>query len=333
MGEVSSSILKSRGRSALIARLIAKRLVAAVVILLVVSFAVFTLLYIAPGDPVETLIGPRPATPELIAHLRAEFHLNDPFFVQYWDFLKSVAHLDFGTSVRTGVPVSERIDEAFPVTMFLGIYSFILTVVFGIVAGIIAALRHRSAVDRTVVGMSIVGVSMPAFASGFLLLFVFSIQLGWFPAIGAGEGFTDRLVHMTLPAIALALSGAALVVKLTRAAMVNALEQDYVTFARARGLSQPRIIFAYAVRNALVPIVSGGGLILAYVLTGAVLVEVTFVIHGLGYLLIEGVESQDVPVVQAVALVFAAIIIFVNLMVDILYISVDPRIRIGAQPA
>lgn len=320
---------EARGRQ--VAVLILKRLLAAIVILLVVSFAIFTLLYIAPGSPEQALIGARPATPKLIAHLRAEFHLDEPFLVQYWIYLKGVLTLDFGTSARTGIPVSTMISEAAPITLFLGIYAFLLTTVFGVIAGITAALRHRSAWDRGVVGLSIVGVSTPAFASGFLLMYVFSIELGWLPTIGAGEGFSGHLSHLTLPAIALAISGAALVVKLTRAAMVNSLEQDYVTFARARGLSQRRVVGGYGLRNALVPIVSSGGLILAYVLTGAVLVEVTFIVPGLGSMLVEAVNTKDVPVVQAVALLFAAVIIAVNLVVDVLYIFIDPRIRIGAQ--
>jgi peptide/nickel transport system permease protein len=311
--------------------MIAKRLVAAFAIMLLISFAIFTLLYIAPGSAEQALIGHRPATPKLIAHLREEYHLNESFLAQYWYFLKGALRLDFGTSVRTGVPVGEMIRDATPITLFLGIYAFLLTMVAGVIAGIGAALRHRTFLDRGIVGLSVVGVSTPAFASGFVLMYVFSIQLGWLPTIGAGEGFSEHLSHLTLPAIALALSGAALVVKLTRAAMVNALEQDYVTFARARGLSQRRVIFAYALRNALVPVVSGGGLILAYVITGAVLVEVTFIVPGLGSLLIESVSTKDVPVVQAIALLFAAVIVFVNLLVDILYVFIDPRIRIGAK--
>jgi peptide/nickel transport system permease protein len=308
--------------------LVLKRALAAVVVMAFVSIAIFGLLYIAPGSPVQTLIGSRPASPKLVAHLEAEYHLNEPFLTQYWEWVKGAVHFDFGNSVRTAQPVSSLIEQSAPITLFLGIYAFLLTMVGGIAAGILAALRHRSMVDRSIVGLSVAGVSTPAFASGFLLLYVFSIQLGWFPTLGAGEGFWDRLVHLTLPAVALALTGCALVVKLTRASMVTALEQDYVTFARARGLPQRRVVGGYAFRNALVPVVSGAGLILAYVLTGAMLVEVTFIIPGLGSVLIEAVTAKDIPVVQAIALVFAAVIVLVNLLVDIAYILVDPRIRI-----
>jgi peptide/nickel transport system permease protein len=310
------------------ARLVARRLLAAVGILLLVSFAVFSLLYIAPGSVEQILIGPREATPELIAELRAQYNLDDPFFVQYWGYLEGLLRLDFGTSIRTSEPVVDAVGAAIPVTVFLGVYAFVLTIGVGVPLGIVAALRRRSLVDRGIVGLSVAGVSAPAFATGILLLYVFSVQMGWFPTVGAGEGFVDRLWHLTLPAIALALSAGALVVKITRAAMINALDQDYLTFARARGLSQGRVLTAYALRNALVPIVSSGGLILAYVITGAVLVEVTFTLPGLGNLMIEAVTSKDFPVVQAVAMTFAAAIILINLTVDILYLVIDPRIRL-----
>ncbi len=316
-----------------LAPLVGKRLLAALGILLLVSFAVFTLLYIAPGSVEQILIGPRPSTPELIAELRAQYHLDESFLGQYWGYLQGLFQFDFGTSIRTKQPVLEAMKDAIPISLFLGVYAFVLTIAIGVPMGILAALRKRSLVDRGIVGLAVVGVSAPAFATGILLLYVFSVELGWFPTIGAGTGFVDRLWHMTLPAIALALTAGALVVKVTRAAMINALDQDYLTFARARGLSNARVLIAYALRNALVPIVASGGLILGYVLTGAVLVEVTFTLPGMGNLMIEAVTSKDFPVVQAVAMAFAIVIILINLVVDILYLFIDPRIRVGGQGA
>jgi peptide/nickel transport system permease protein len=313
----------------LYAGLIGRRVIVAVGLLLIVSIGVFSLVYIAPGSTARILLGPRPPTPALIHHIEAEYHLNQPFFVQYWYYLRGVLHLDFGRSIATSQPVSEMIATALPITLFLGIYAFLITLVTGVGMGMIAAVRQRSAVDRGIVGLAVFGVSAPAFATGFLLLYLFSVKLGWFPIFGAGSGFGDQLWHFTLPAVALAISGSALVVKLTRAGMIGALEQDFVTFARARGLTQRRVLYGYALRNALVPVVSSGGIILAYVLTGAVLVEVTFNIQGLGSVLIAAVNSKDVPVIQGVSLLFAAIIIFVNLLTDVLYLVVDPRIRIG----
>lgn len=315
------------------AGLVGKRLLAALGILLLVSFATFTLLYIAPGSVEQLLIGPRQSTPQLVAALRAQYHLDDPFIVQYWWYLRDLLALDLGTSIHTNQPVVDLLKEAIPVSLFLGVYAFVLTIGVGVPMGILAALRKRSMIDRGVVGVAVVGLSAPAFATGILLLYVFSVQLGWFPVIGAGSGFVDRLWHMTLPAVALALTAGGLVVKVTRAAMINALDQDYLTFARARGLSNSRVLTAYALRNALVPIVASGGLILGYVLTGAVLVEVTFTLPGMGNLMIDAVTVKDLPVVQAVALVFAIAIILINLAVDILYLVIDPRIRVGGQSA
>ncbi len=313
--------------------LIAKRMAIAVVLLIVVSFGVFSLIYIAPGSAIRILIGPRPVTPSLIHYLEAEYHLDKPFFVQYLYYLKGVVHFNFGTSIATSQPVGEMVESAAPITLFLGLFAFVLALLVGVGIGMIAAVRQRTAVDRGIVGLSVFGVSAPAFATGFFLLYVFSVKLGWFPIFGAGSGFVDRLWHFTLPAVALAISGSALIVKLTRAGMINALEQDFVTFARARGLTQRRVLFGYALRNALVPVISSGGVILAYMLTGAVLVEVTFNIPGLGSMLVSAVNSKDVTVIQAVALLFAALIILVNLLTDVLYLVVDPRIRMGRQDA
>jgi peptide/nickel transport system permease protein len=171
-----------------------------------------------------------------------------------------------------------------------------------------------------------VGVSAPAFATGILLLYVFAVELGWFPVFGEGSGVVDRLHHLALPALALALTGMGLVLKLTRTAVIGSLDQDYVTFARARGISNQRVLIAYALRNALVPIITAAGLLLAYMLAGTVLVEVTFALPGLGSLLIDSVRTLDVPMVQALAILIATLVVVVNLVADIVYVAVDPRI-------
>jgi peptide/nickel transport system permease protein len=309
--------------------LVLRRVLVGLGVMALVSIGIFTLLELAPGSTEQLLVGPRPSTPELIEALRIEYNLDDSFLVRYWTWFTGAIHFDLGTSLRTSQPVTDAIGSAAPVTLFLGCYAFGLAMVGGITTGIIAALRQRSFLDRSLVAASVVGVSTPAFAMGIVLLYLFAVLLPWFPSLGAGEGFTDRLVHLTLPAIALALAVGALVVKLTRAAMINVLDQDYVAFAKGRGLSSARVLFAYALRNALVPVVSAAGLILGYVLTGAVLVEVTFNLPGLGALLVEAVATKDVPVVQAIALLFAAIVISINVLVDVLFIYIDPRIRIG----
>jgi len=315
------------GRS--LALYVARRLVALALLLIVVSFLVFTLLYIAPGSPEQVLLGTRPSSPDVIASLRAQFHLDEPFLEQYWIWLGGAVQLDFGESIRTGRSVVSSLGERVGVTLYLGVYAFVVALVAGLPLGILAAVRKRSVVDRTVVGVSVLGVSAPAFVTGVFLLYVFAVALGWFPSYGAGEGFTDRFWHLTLPAAALALTAMALIVKLTRTAMIGALDQDYVAFARARGVSAHRVIVRHALRNALVPIITAAGLVLTIVLTGAVLVEQTFALPGLGTLLVESVTNKDLPMLQGVAMVLATLIVVVNLLVDILYAAVDPRIRFG----
>jgi peptide/nickel transport system permease protein len=309
--------------------LIARRLLALGVLLIIISFGVFSLLYLAPGSAEQILLGPKPQTPETLRAIREQYHLNDPFLTQYWIWLRDALHFDFGRSIRTNEVVTAEIRARIGIDLFLGIYGFLLAMLVGVPLGVLAALKRRTSVDRGVVGLSVVGVSAPAFASGLFLLYMFAVVFAWFPAFGPGSGFTDRLSHLTLPAIALALTAMALVVKLTRAAMITALDQDYVAFARARGLPAFQVTVFYALRNALVPIVTAGGLILGYMLTGAILVEVTFALPGVGSLLIDAVNFKDVPIVQAIAIIAAATIVFVNLLTDIVYLLIDPRIRYG----
>lgn len=306
---------------------IVRRLAALALLLLLLSFGIFSLLYVAPGDIVQSLLGTRQASPQLIAQLRSEYNLDEPFLTQYWIWLKSAVHLDLGDSTITGLPVTKSIQQHYGVTLFLGLFAFAITSIVGVALGIASAVRKRGLVDRGIVGSSVVGVSTPAFVTGIVLLYLFAVRLPWFPAFGPGSGFTDRLEHLTLPAFALALTQTALVLKLTRASMIEALDQDYVAFARARGAPVRQVIFTYAFRNALIPVVTASSLILAYLLTGAVLVEVTFALPGLGSLLVDAVSQKDVPMVQGLALVVAATVMIANLITDVLYVFLDPRIR------
>lgn len=308
---------------------VTRRLGALLASLVVVSFLVFGLLFIAPGSPEQILLGAQSATPDVISALRAKYHLDDGFLTQYLRWLGGAVQLDFGDSIRTGQSVTETLRPAFGVTIFLGLYAFALALLAGLPLGIVAALRKRSLVDRGVVGLTVIGVSAPVFVTGVILLYVFAVKLGWFPSYGAGEGFFDRLWHLTLPAAALALSAMALLVKLTRAAMIRVLDEDYVAFARARGVPWRRLVFRHALRNAAIPVLTAAGLVLSVVLTGAVLVEATFALPGLGSALVEAVQTKDIPVLQGLVLVIATLIILVNLVVDVLYALVDPRIQFG----
>jgi peptide/nickel transport system permease protein len=304
---------------------VARRLGALLVLLVVISFVVFSLLYLAPGSPEQILLGARPSSPETIAAIREEYNLDDPFVVQYGKWGSDALQFDFGRSIRTNEPVVDAIADSFVLTLQLGAFAFVLTIGLGVPLGVLAALRRRTSVDRGIVAVSVVGVSAPAFATGILLLYAFAVRVEWFPVFGEGSGLVDRLHHLALPAIALALTGMGLVLKLTRTAMIGSLEQDYVTFARARGIPRRRVLTAYALRNALVPVITAAGLLLAYMLAGTVLVEVTFALPGLGTLLVDSVRTLDIPMVQALTLLIATVVVMVNLFADLLYVAVDPR--------
>lgn len=308
---------------------VARRLLALAVLLLVLSFLVFSMLYLAPGSPEQVLLGVKPATPELRHQLQVEFHLDKPFLEQYWLWLKDALHGDFGRSIRTGRSVTSMIEGRIGLTTFLAVYAFVLAFVLGMPLGMIAAVRRRTSVDRGITGVSVLGASTPAFVSGLFLLYAFAVQLPWFPAFGTGEGFLDRLWHLTLPSFALAFGLMAVVVKLTRAALITELEQDYVAFARARGVPPRTVLFRYAMRNALVPVVTVGGLMFTALIVGSVLIEATFTLPGMGTLLIQAVNNKDLPVLEGIVMLTAVLVVCVNLIVDVLYAVIDPRITLG----
>jgi peptide/nickel transport system permease protein len=306
---------------------IARRLVGLVAVLVIVSFLVFSLLYIAPGSPEQLVLGnSKTIDPATLHAVRQEYHLEGPFLVRYLDWAGSALRLDFGRSIRTSEPVRQGIAQRLALTSELAGIAFMMTLAFGIPLGVLAAVRRAQLVDRGVVFFSIVGLSAPAFATGILLLYIFAVRIGWFPAFGQGEGLTSRLQHLVLPAVALALTATGLVVKITRAAFVDELQKDYVVFARARGIRPARVLFGFVLRNAATPIITAAGLILAYMLAGSVLVEVTFALPGIGALLVDSVTSQDIPMVQGLAMLVAAVVVIVNLVVDLLDPVIDPRV-------
>lgn len=308
---------------------IIRRLVAFAFLLVVISFAVFSLLYLAPGNVVDILLGTNPRTPATVEALNKQYHLNAPFLTQYWIWAKQALHLQFGNSIQTTLPVSDEIKARLPTSLFLGLYGFVLTMLVGVGGGIFAAFKRRTLADRGVVAASIVALSTPAFVSGVFLLYLFGIVIPLFPVFGKGSGFVDELWHLTLPAVSLALVASAYVLKHTRAALLGVLDQDYVVFARARGLSTRRVLVVYALRNALIPVVTIAGLILAFLITGAVLVEVVFSLPGIGQLLVQSATTKDLPMIQGVAMVVAVVIMAANLLADLVYVAVDPRIRLG----
>ena len=308
-------------------RFILWRLAVAVPLLLIISFGVFALVHLAPGDPVRALLGTRPSDPETLATLRERYHLNDPFIVQYGKWLWQVLQGDLGRSINGNRRVLSAITERASVTLVLSAISTLIVLVAGILLGVVAALKRGTRLDRAMVMFGVFGISSPAFVTGIFLLYVFGVVLGWFPTFGPGRGFVDRLWHLTLPAVALALSVMAIVVKITRAAMIEELDKDYVVFARARGMTERRITFAYVLRNALIPVVTAAGVIVVGLLASAIYVEVTFALPGLGSLTVDAVQKRDIPLIQGTTLVFACFVVLVNLIIDVIYALIDPRIR------
>jgi len=306
---------------------VVKRFLVAFGLLIVVSFLVFALLAMSPGSMETTLLGARPATPETVEAIRDEYHLDEPFLTQYWYWARDAAQLNLGRSITSGDTVTHVVQERLPVSLALAGYTLLIVLVVGVPLGLLAGIRHGTRLDRAVTTLTVVGMSAPAFAVGLLLLYVFGVELGWFPVFGAGDGFVDRVHHLTLPAIALALALGALVVRQTRAAALDVMHEDYVTFARPRGLSRSRLLGAYALRNVSLPIVTSAGFILILALSGAVLVETVFSLPGVGSLVVESVTTKDVPVVQGVALMLAFYVIVINVVIDLSVMVIDPRTR------
>lgn len=311
-------------------RYVLRRVALAVPLLLVITFLVFALIHLAPGTPEQALAGPRRVSEETLAAIRDRYNLDEPFLVQYLLWLKAAVTGDLGRSIQSQEAVTTTIWGRVGLTAFLGAYATLIALAVGLPLGLWAAYRRGTRTDRAVVGISVLGVSAPTFAIALVLLYLFGVVFDWFPLFGGGEGFLDRAYHLTLPAIALALGLVALIVKITRAAAIDVLDQDYVAFARARGLSSGHIAWRYVLRNSLIPVVTAAGIIVVGLFGGAVLVEVIFGLQGVGTLLTDSVHNQDIPVVQALVLFTAVFVIGVNLGLDVLYTVIDPRIRIGS---
>lgn len=304
-----------------------RRTVAIVATIALLSLLVFGLLALTPGDPAITLLGPQNATPEALAAIRDRYGLDDPFLVQYGNWVVAAVQGDFGVSIRSGDSVMSVINSRLWTTIWLALYAFILTACIAIPLGILAALRRGSWIDRLASSITLLALCTPAFAIGFLLLYLFSVQLDWFPGFGSGEGFLDTIWHLTLPALALATLQVPILLRQTRAAVMDVVDRDYIVFARSRGLSNARIWVRYILRNGSLPVLTSAGLILAFSLAGAVLVENVFALQGLGSLLVTSVGNLDLPVVQALALLTAIAVLVTNLVVDLLYYLLDPRLR------
>jgi peptide/nickel transport system permease protein len=309
-------------------RYLSRQFLAMIVLLLVTSFVIYGSLFLAPGSPDSVLFGAHTVSPALRAAVNRQYHLNDPFLVQYWDWLINVLHGNFGTSITYRTPVALRVEAAAPITIFLVIYSSVLIIVAGIGLGVLSALRPGK-LDTVIMAITNVGTAVPTFVAGIILLAFFAVKLNWFPVFGAGTGFFDRLHHLTLPAVALAFWAVAYLTRVTRVSMIDELQGDPVVTARSRGLSRRVVIEHHAFRNALIPVVTVAGLQVAGLIAGTIIVEQVFGLNGLGALLLSSVEDKDFATVQAVSLILVGAFIVVNTLVDMAYTMLDPRIRLG----
>lgn len=302
-------------------RYIIQRLIAAAITLLGVTFAAFLIVRLIPGDPAVVIAGPM-ASGEEVERIRTQLGLDRPFLEQYWTYLSRLARGDLGVSARTQQPVLHEILARLPYTLELAVVSGALATVTGVAAGVVAATRRYSVFDYLASFGTLLGVSMPVYWLGILLIVLFAVRLQWLPAAGA-----DEPGSIVLPALTLTAYSVALVARMTRATMFEVLEQDYVRTAWAKGLPRRRIIYRHALRNALVPIITVVALQFGALLGGAVLTESVFAWPGIGLLLVDSIFARDFPMVQGIVLVYSALIILLNLGVDLLYAYVDPRIR------
>ncbi|GAA4844271.1 ABC transporter permease [Kitasatospora terrestris] len=310
------------------ARYLLGRLLGLAGVLLATSFLVFSAVHLAPGDPVAFLLNGRPASPATVAALRAQYHLDDPFLTQYLKWLGGVLHGDFGRSVQFRQDVGALIGARLPGTLLLVGYAALLVAVGGVLLGVLAALRPGP-LDRAVLIGTGVATATPPFVSAIALVSLFSVQLGWFPGPGStGSGLGGRLYHLTLPAFALAVTLAGLLARVTRSAMLDELGREHVEVSRSRGVAGRSVVRRHVLRNALGPIVTVGGTMLAGLLVSTSIVETAFNVTGVGQLLVQSVSVKDFPVVQAVTLLVVAAFAAVNLAVDLLAPLIDPRLTL-----
>jgi peptide/nickel transport system permease protein len=301
-----------------------RRILAVVPVLFGVTLAVFSMLFLVPGDPVKMMLAEFVTTPDQIAQMRAQLHLDEPIPKQYGRFVANAVRGDLGTSIRSRRAVTTEIGENVGSTAQLALAAMLVAVGLGIPLGLIAALSRSSWLDVASMGAALLGVSMPSFWLGLLLIFVFSLHLAWFPATGGGD-----LHHLVLPAVTLGMIAAAIIARLTRSSMLEVLGQDYVRTARAKGLGGFAVVVRHALKNALIPIITIFGLQFGNLLAGAVIVETVFSRPGLGRLIVGGILNKDFPLVQGVVLFVATTYVLINLLVDVAYAYADPRIRFG----
>jgi len=314
----------------MLGRFVARRLVMLIASLLVASFVIFAALYAAPGNPISALSGGRSLPAASMAVLEQRYHLNDPFFVQYWYWLNGALHGNFGISITLRENVSTLIASRIWTTAGLVAYASVLIVIFGIGLGILSGLR-RGLVDTGTLLVTAVSAAIPGFVAAIVLILVFAVNLGWFPALGNGTGLIGNLRHLTLPAVALAISSLAIVARVTRAAVRTEAGREHVQTAVSRGIPVRQRIRRHVLRNAAIPITTITGITIASLIALDAVIETAFSLNGLGAYLVQSAQSKDLAVVQGISLVLVTAFVLVNLVVDLLYAVLDPRVTLGSR--
>lgn len=304
-----------------------KRFGELILLLFGISFIVFLSMHIAPGDP-ATMIGGPTATASDLEAIRQELGLNQPVLVQYMDYLKGMSQGDLGFSYQTGQPVTEAILTRLPTTIKLATVSMLVALMVGIPLGIMSAVKQNSWFDVIGTSTSLLGVSIPNFWLGTMLILIFSVNLRIFPVSGLSAPFytMEGVKQLVLPAITLGTSSAALIARITRSSMLEVLRQDYIRTSKAKGVATQKVIWIHALRNALIPVMTVAGISFGSLLGGTIVTEQVFAINGIGRLMINAISARDFPMVQGTVLLVAAIFVFVNLLVDLLYVQIDPRV-------
>ncbi|MBX9991935.1 ABC transporter permease [Phreatobacter oligotrophus] len=308
---------------------VVRRILATIPVMAVVALFVFSLLYIAPGDPAAVIAGDQ-ATPEDVEKIRRSLGLDRPFLIRFGEWVWQIARFDLGTSIFTGLPVTQLIAQRIEPTLSLMVVTLVIAVFIAVPMGVLAAWKAGTIIDRTIMGFAVFGFSVPVFVVGYILAYVFALELDWLPVQGytpLSRGFWPWLENLILPSIALGMVYIALIARITRATMMEVLQQDYIRTARAKGLSQRTVLFLHALKNAAVPVITVIGIGVALLIGGAVVTESVFAIPGLGRLTVDAILRRDYPVIQGLVLLFSFIYVLVNLAVDLVYTLVDPRIR------
>jgi ABC-type dipeptide/oligopeptide/nickel transport system permease component len=299
-----------------------QRLLVTIPTILAVTLLVFLMLQLVPGDPAEIFLGEKQSSPELLEQVRHDMGLDRPLYLQYLSYMGDLLRGDLGVSLFNNQPVTQQILDALPYTLELALTALLISTILGISLGVISALRHNTWVDSLAMGFALLGVSMPVFWFGLMLIFFFSVRLQWFPPMG--QGGLDRLV---LPALALGLLSSATLARLVRSSMLEVMNEDYIRTARAKGLRERATIIRHALRNALIPAITVLGLQFGGLLSGAVLTETIFARVGLGRMYVESILNKDITMVQGLTLIIAIAIMLTNILVDLSYARLDPRIR------